>query len=212
MRDKYRIMDPALGKGAFGEVRKCYTIPRAALKRQSAIKQYKAVKILSKAYMSDKEFQSFKNEVQCMKLLDHPNILKCVHFFEDDKRYMLITDLCEGGELLDLIKKEGSLPQAKAAAIIKQILSALNFMHNDNGVNEQIQEDAQIVHRDLKPENVLLNFGSNDKTGTPEIKLIDFGTAEHVKKEEPLLDRVGTILYMAPEVVNAGKFKTKSGL
>lgn len=44
-----------------------------------------------------------------MKLLDHPNILKCVHFFEDEKRYMLITDLCEGGELIELIQAEGSL-------------------------------------------------------------------------------------------------------
>lgn len=59
---------------------------------------------------------------------------------------------------------------------------------------------------------MLLNFANNDKSGTPEVKLIDFGTAEHVKKGEPLADRVGTIYYMAPEVVNAGKFKTKDGI
>lgn len=85
-------------------------------------------------------------------------------------------------------------------------------MHNDDEVNEIIDKDFQIVHRDLKPENVLLNFANKDKTGTPEIKLIDFGTAEHVKKGEPLMDRVGTISYMAPEVVNAGKFMTSSGM
>jgi hypothetical protein len=51
MRDFYRVMDPALGTGAYGEVRKCYTIPSEDQRKKSSLKQFRAVKILSKAYM-----------------------------------------------------------------------------------------------------------------------------------------------------------------
>ena len=86
------------------------------------------------------------------------------HFFEDPKRFMLITELCEGGELLEYMQSQKKMESNKAAHIIKQILSAVKFMHQKG-----------YVHRDLKPENVLL-----ERKGDPNnLKLIDFGTAFH---------------------------------
>ena len=99
MRDYYRILDPPLGSGAYGEVRRCI-YKENILDITSSLKSFRAVKVLSKAYMEDKEVRSFQNEVACLRGLDHPNILKLFHYFEDPKRYMLVTELIEGGDLL----------------------------------------------------------------------------------------------------------------
>jgi calcium-dependent protein kinase len=73
MRDYYKILDPPLGKGAYGEVRQCIYLG-SVIDKNSTVKKHRAVKILSKAYMEEKDIQYFKREVFCLKLLDHPNI------------------------------------------------------------------------------------------------------------------------------------------
>lgn len=113
---------------------------------------------------------------------------------------MIITDLCEGGELFDLVKDQDKLQEDMAAGIVKQILSAIKYMHNlqDHDQNPI----GRIFHRDLKPENVLLTTTFKDKYEIPDVKLIDFGTARYVEaQDEKLFDRVGTLNYMAPEVL-----------
>ena len=166
MRDYYRIYDH-LGTGAFGEVRKC--VYKENMKdRRSSLKSYRAVKILSKAYMEEKEKRIFLNEVSVMSKLDHPSIMRMHHYFEDTKRYMLVTDICNGGELFSLIRERKKFETKEAAIIIKQILSAVKYMH-DNGV----------VHRDLKPENIMLE----SKGDFNDLKIIDFGTAKSFKPE-----------------------------
>jgi len=117
MRDSYRI-DELLGEGAFGEVRRC--VYKEDMKdKRSSIKDYRAVKILSKSYMEKKEVESFKNEVSCMKQIEHPSIMGMHHFYEDPKRYLLITDICKGGELFEYVNKKGKLDDREAAICIK---------------------------------------------------------------------------------------------
>jgi len=123
-----------------------------------------------------------------MYKLKHPSILKMYHYFEDPKRYLLVQDICSGGELYDLVRKEKKFEVKEAAFILKQLLSAVVYMHSEN-----------IVHRDLKPENILLEDASSPIL---EIKLIDFGTAKSYSPGEKLTERVGTIAYMAPEVLD----------
>jgi serine/threonine protein kinase len=103
MRDFYRIMDPPLGTGSNGEVHECI-FSENIIDKNSNSKSYRAVKVLSKAYMEEKDYKNFRNEISALKQLSHPNILKMYHFFEDSKRYMLVFEICRGGELGKIIK------------------------------------------------------------------------------------------------------------
>ena len=66
-------------------------------------------------------------------------------FYEDEKRYYIVTEICKGGELFDEIDTKGYFSERDAAVIMKQVLSCINYCHSQG-----------IVHRDLKPENILL--------------------------------------------------------
>ena len=135
LRDHYRI-GKMLGSGAFGEVRVC-------VHRESGAQR--AVKVLRKSHMDDDEKKMLFNEINNLKDLDHPNILKMYEFFEDEKRYYIVTDICKGGELFDEIVARGKFSENDASMLMKQVLSCINYCHSNH-----------IVHRDLKPENILL--------------------------------------------------------
>jgi calcium-dependent protein kinase len=66
----------------------------------------RAVKIINKKRLAEEEKQKLLNEIDILKCLDHPNILKLYEFFQDQKRYFLVTELCNGGELFDKIAEE----------------------------------------------------------------------------------------------------------
>lgn len=92
-----------------------------------------------------------------MMSLDHPNIAKLYEVYDQKTYYVMVMELCEGGELFEWIVNE-KVGEPEGIVITKQILSALNYMHTQG-----------IVHRDIKPENMLF-----DKK-TMFLKLIDFG-------------------------------------
>lgn len=135
-----------------------------------------------------------RQEIEILKEIDHPSIIKYINSFETRHRLFLVIELCEGGTLQELIEKQAkSSPQKmlsdeEASQIMKSILEAVSYLHSRG-----------IVHRDLKPENILFT-NSNDYS---QIKLIDFGLTAKYNDSCPmsLLDaHCGTILYMAPEV------------
>lgn len=96
IKDFYKISS-SIGKGAFGEVRKC-------LHKES--KALRAVKIINKKHLAQEERERLVGEINILKTLDHPNILKLYEFFQDSKRFFLVTELCSGGELFDKIAEE----------------------------------------------------------------------------------------------------------
>lgn len=69
-------------------------------------KVLRAVKIVNKKGLADEDKMKLLSEIDILKKLDHPNILKLYEFFQDHKRYFLITELCQGGELFDRIAEE----------------------------------------------------------------------------------------------------------
>ena len=67
-----------------------------------------------------------------MRELDHPNVIKLFEFFEDDRYVYLVMELCEGGELFDKIVAKGKFTESMARYYFKQLMSALNYIHNKN--------------------------------------------------------------------------------
>lgn len=86
-----------LGAGSFGEVWEC---------EHKKTKILRAVKILRRDLLSSgNEFEKIFKEVEILKKLDHPNIVKIYEMFQDEKRFYVVTELCTGGEVFDEISK-----------------------------------------------------------------------------------------------------------
>ena len=79
--------------------------------------------------MDEDEKRMFFNEINILKDLDHPNILKMYEFFEDEKRYYIVTDICKGGELFDEIVARQKFGEKDASLLMKQVLSCINYCH-----------------------------------------------------------------------------------
>lgn len=167
-----------LGSGSFGKV---FSATYNGL--PVAVKE---MKIKSKG-----NIEMFNREVAFMRKLHHRNILKLVDGFRLEARtYVVMTEICSGGELFDAItnQPEGHLDIADARRVASDVLSAIQYMH-----------DMNVVHRDLKPENILLSTVWSGGP-IPSVKVIDFGLAADWKGIN-LHRRVGSPFYIAPEVL-----------
>ena len=170
--DEYELKEK-LGEGAYGSVYKV---------QQKFTNYLRAVKAIKKKHVDSTEFY---NEIEVLKALDHPNIIKLFDCYQDKSYYYMVEEYCSGGDLFDYIQKEKFFTERKAGTIFNQLLSAVNHLHK-----------KRIVHRDLKPENIVLIEAKNKDVF---IKLIDFGTSITIKGKN-LTQELGTIYYIAPEV------------
>lgn len=177
--DHYRIVD-RLGEGGYGEVFVC---------EHKESGDRRAVKILEVA--DETQHDRVLNEFNILKGLDHPNLLKIYHLYEDRacSRFYIVSDLYEGGELFDEVSENGWLEEKSVAIIMNQLLSCINYLHSKG-----------IAHRDLKLENILL--ASKDMR-PDDMKVIDFGlSAVFEEYEDCCFDTlVGSSYYIAPEVL-----------
>jgi len=174
----YRV-GKSIGSGGYGEVRKC-------THRDSKVQR--AVKIFRKDMIPSGQLEtgSLFQEIDIMRTLDHPNIVRVYEYFEDARRIFIVMELCKGGELFTQIVKRNHFTESQAAIIMKQLFSAVSYLHS-----------RSIIHRDLKPENILLE----DAEGSLNIKLVDFGAATFFHKHKRLTGKLGTAYYVAPEVL-----------
>ena len=179
--NKLYIKKKILGRGSFGIV---------YLVKQRYLSRYFAMKVIKKSPTKAKEEEeNLMNEVDILRKLDHPNIVKITDFYSLKTEYNIITEYCQEGELFDEIKANSPFNEALAAWYLKQILSAVSYCHNMN-----------IIHRDLKPENILIV--KRQKNGFHPIKIIDFGTAKVFQKEKAEHVLIGSAYYIAPEVLS----------
>ena len=149
----------------------------------------RAMKIINKSSTcSEEDDKEILNEINILRTLDHPNILKIFEFYSNKESYSIVTELCSGGELFQEIVDKGPFNESYSAFVIFQILSAINYCHN-----------MKIVHRDLKPENILI--ADRDKNNYPRIKICDFGTSKMFEKGAVQRKLVGSSYYIAPEVL-----------
>jgi calcium-dependent protein kinase len=178
-----------LGKGSFGKVYK--------VRRKKDNKEF-AMKIITKenSFHSTKEEIVLK-EINILKDLDHQNIIKIYEYYNTDNELYIITELCTGGELIDVIRDKKRLDEQMVWKIMKQLLSAITYCHSYN-----------IIHRDLKPQNILLSdYSENDI----RIKVIDFGTSEILSKGI-IPGLTGTVYFMAPEIVKLENYDSQCDL
>jgi len=166
-----------IGSGAFSKVYKA---------RHKLSKTIRCVKKLSKKDLSEEEKTKLVEEVAILKTLDHPNILKVLEFYQNDKYFFIVTEFLEGGELFDRIMECNSFSEEGATNVMEQILSAVLYLHKHD-----------FIHRDLKPENII--FETKDPKS--KIKVIDFGTSCSYQKGSKLKQKLGTPYYIAPEVL-----------
>ena len=177
--EKIYIKKKLLGSGAFGEV---WLVHHKDLDRDFAMK------IIKKRKNKSNEEKEILNEIEILKRLDHPKILKIIDFYSKIKKYYIITEYCPEGELFNEIIKVGRFDEGQTAFIINQILKAICYCHSN-----------QIIHRDIKPENIMIT--KREKNGCLQVKLIDFGTAKIFEKGHQENRYVGSSYYMAPEVL-----------
>jgi calcium-dependent protein kinase len=117
--NEYKISAQILGQGAYGEVRKAWHV---------ATNEMRAIKIIFKHDCSDSDQANILKEVNILKQLDHPNIVKVYEYFSDEKFIFIVMELVQGGELFDRIMDAHHFSERKAAEIINQILSAVNYL------------------------------------------------------------------------------------
>ncbi|KAJ3273029.1 hypothetical protein HK104_004349 [Borealophlyctis nickersoniae] len=159
------------------------------IKNQIKSGQKFAVKVISKRLMQGREHMIL-NEIEVLKKVSkgHPNIVTLWDYFETPNNLYLVMDLCTGGELFDRICEKGSFYEEDAAEIVKVVVDAVAYLHDQN-----------IVHRDIKPENLLFK----NRESLSDLVIADFGLSKIMDPEkfDGLMTTCGTPGYMAPEVI-----------
>ncbi|KAF8955254.1 hypothetical protein BDZ97DRAFT_1674389 [Flammula alnicola] len=178
----YQLGD-SLGKGAFGQVY------RASL--NWATGETVAVKEIQLSNIPKGELPEIMSEIDLLKNLNHPNIVKYKGFVKTREFLYIILEFCENGSLHNISKRFGKFPESLVAVYISQVLEGLVYLH-----------DQGVIHRDIKGANILTN-----KDGT--VKLADFGVAA---KTGGVQDGavVGSPYWMAPEVIEQSGATTAS--
>ena len=171
-----------LGEGGYGQV---------YLVRHKKMGLLRAMKVIP--VNSQNEEEKTDEEIELLKQLDHPNIVKLFEYFSDKEKYYLITEYCKGGDLFELIKKKKKFSELSAAYIMYQIFRVLIYCHNTH----------HLIHRDIKPENIVVFRQNNADDDLYDVKLIDFGISKIFNKLETTNDNKvkGSLNYIAPEVL-----------
>lgn len=184
-------LGPVMGAGAFSTVREGLYKPS-----QSRNAGY-AIKIVSKAKLTKEDTDALFDEVEILKAMKHPNIIKLYDFFEEQLLYYLVMEKMTGGELFDRIVSRSYYNEKDARDLCKILLEAMTHVHN-----------FQIAHRDLKPENLLLVSSDDDSI----VKIADFGFAKRCPDGKKLKTQCGTPGYVAPEILMGVPYGTKADM
>jgi calcium-dependent protein kinase len=137
-----------LGNGAFGSV---YKIKRINSNGREIIR---ALKEISKEILNQnaESAEELKNEIEVLKKLDHPNIVKIFEFYEDDKNLYIINEFCGGGDVAGLHDKYGNFPEFLLKYVMYQVFYAISFLHSN-----------KVVHGDIKRENIAYVYINDNK-------------------------------------------------
>jgi serine/threonine protein kinase len=186
----YQIGD-LLGRGASGNVYRALNFLTG---------ETVAIKSISVESLPASSLPDLMSEIDLLKNLNHPNIVKYKGFARDKESLFIILEYCENGSLQTIVKKFGKFPEGLIAVYVSQVLEGLVYLHEQG-----------VIHRDIKGANILTN-----KDG--RVKLADFGvssrapTPDLAAASDPDADNevVGSPYWMAPEVIEQSGASTAS--
>lgn len=182
---EFSIQDEVVGQGAFATVKK-------AVERKTG-KTY-AVKIINKRKVMG-NIDGVTRELEVLRRLDHPRIVRLKGFYEDADSYYLVMEFVSGGDLMDFVAAHGSVGEEAGSEITRQILEAVKYIHS-----------MGISHRDLKPDNILI-----EQDDPVLVKITDFGLAKIQGNGTFMKTFCGTLAYVAPEVIGGKASEEKEG-
>ncbi|KAK6170474.1 hypothetical protein SNE40_018860 [Patella caerulea] len=183
LKEKYEI-GRKLGEGSFGKV---YSATSRATGKAWAIKS------VNKEKAGSNGLKLLEREVAILKRVKHPNIIQLNEVIESNQKMYLVTEICDGGELNDVLK-QSLFKESETKIIMTKLASAISYLHKHD-----------IVHRDLKLENILLSQNPDDPEDKLHIKVTDFGLSvvkDGVGHDNMMQDVCGTPIYMAPEIID----------
>uniref|UniRef100_A0AAQ4RMS1 G protein-coupled receptor kinase n=1 Tax=Gasterosteus aculeatus aculeatus TaxID=481459 RepID=A0AAQ4RMS1_GASAC len=175
---QYRV----LGKGGFGEVCACQV--------RATGKMYACKKLEKKRIKKRKGESMALNEKQILEKVNSRFVVSLAYAYETKDALCLVLTLMNGGDLKFHIYHMGDagFDEKRAIFYSAEICCGLEDLHRE-----------RIVYRDLKPENILLDDHGH-------IRISDLGLAVHVPEGQTIKGRVGTVGYMAPEVVKNERY------
>jgi polo-like kinase 1 len=166
-----------LGKGGFARVYEFTDLEK---------KTILAGKVIEKASLSrSRARQKLMSEIKIHKSLNHSNIVKFEHFFEDNENVYILLELCANQTLTELMRRRKRLTELEVQCYIIQVITALKYLHSH-----------RVIHRDIKLGNLFLS-------DTMEIKMGDLGLATKLEYDgERKRTICGTPNYIAPEILD----------
>ena len=105
-----------------------------------------AIKVIELKKYNEQSLRMLDNEIEILKTLDHPNVIKCYDIYRTQTHCYIITELCQGGDLLNYLTRRGKLEESVAVSIMEEIVEGVRYLLKRG-----------ILHRDLKPANIINN-------------------------------------------------------
>ncbi|KDQ61734.1 hypothetical protein JAAARDRAFT_520067 [Jaapia argillacea MUCL 33604] len=175
-----------IGRGQFGSVYRALNLNTG---------QMVAVKRIRLEGLKEEEISQLMKEVDLLKSLSHPGIVKYEGMARDKDTLSIVLELAENGSLGQTLKAFGKLNERLVASYVVKILEGLHYLHSND-----------VVHCDLKAANILTTKNGN-------VKLSDFGVSLNMRAmEREMKDVAGTPNWMAPEVIELKGASTKSDI
>ncbi|KAI4745487.1 serine/threonine protein kinase-like protein [Aureobasidium sp. EXF-12298] len=172
-----------LGKGAFGTV---HLVKQRATGRLFAQKQFRKASLT----VHKRLIEQTRTERSILESVNrHPFVVKLFYAFQDHERLYLILEYAQGGELFTHLAMERMFTEEVASFYMAEMVLALEHLHRN----------VRVVYRDLKPENCLLDSDGH-------LLLTDFGLSKVALEEDSCSSFLGTVEYMAPEVVQGTSY------